>query len=353
MRLQRVVDGFSAWIDMVADALVAAAGRLRRRRAVRLSEGESGVFSLDLPDAGSDIDPAPFRLDGDATLPDGLAERLRGREIDLILRPDQFLLRPLELPRRAAEFLDGIVRAQIDRLTPWTPQEAAFGWTAPVALAEDRIAVTVVATARARITPYLDALKKLGARSIAVSTSMGAEEAEPVRVHTFTLSGTTSVARVRRLLLGGLAVASATAVLAVLASQILGSALDTELADLNRRITERRLALVAGRSRGDTETSAVRMLERRKHETAATVLVLEALSRVLPDHTYVTEMHIDGDKLQVIGISREAPTLIRLMEQSAQFTRATFFAPTTRAAEDPGERFHIEARIRIPFEVMP
>ena len=79
------------------------------------------------------------------------------------------------------------------------------------------------------------------------------------------------------------------------------------------------------------------------------MIVLEVLSQILPDHTYVTELRIEGDKLRVIGITRDAPCLIRLMEQSPNFTRATFFAPTTRAPSDPGERFHIEAQIEPVF----
>ena len=86
-------------------------------------------------------------------------------------------------------------------------------------------------------------------------------------------------------------------------------------------------------------------LERRKQETAATVIVLDSLSRVLPDHTYLTELRIEGNKAQIIGISKDAPGLIKLIEQSPHFSRATFFAPTTRSPNDPGERFHIEVRV--------
>ena len=76
------------------------------------------------------------------------------------------------------------------------------------------------------------------------------------------------------------------------------------------------------------------------------VLAIEELSRILPDHTYVTELRIEGNKLRLVGITRDAPSLIGLIEQSARFSRATFFAPTTRLPSDQGERFHIEVQLQ-------
>jgi len=73
--------------------------------------------------------------------------------------------------------------------------------------------------------------------------------------------------------------------------------------------------------------------------TYRNVIVLETLSQILPDHTYLAELRIDGNKLRLTGITRDAPSLIGLIEQSAHFKRATFFAPTTRASSDSGERF--------------
>jgi general secretion pathway protein L len=116
--------------------------------------------------------------------------------------------------------------------------------------------------------------------------------------------------------------------------------------ELARRLAERRVQIQAGRAAVTGEGAALRALERRKHEVPSSVIVLDALSRLLPDHTYVTEWRVEGDKLQVIGVTRDASSLIRLIEESGHFTRATFFAPTTRSPNDPGERFHIEARIQ-------
>ncbi len=132
----------------------------------------------------------------------------------------------------------------------------------------------------------------------------------------------------------------------LLVAVYLGSSLQSEQQQLQQRISERRAAL---RLDSNGAGSGLGLLAKRKQTTPSSIMVLEAVSRVLPDSTYVTELRVEGDKVQVVGMTQDAPSLIRLMEQSPQFTRATFFAPTTRAPNDPGERFHIEAHITAYF----
>lgn len=142
-------------------------------------------------------------------------------------------------------------------------------------------------------------------------------------------------------------IAAILAGVAVASDSVVGGNLQSRQSDVARRIAERRDII---RSGSDAVTnSALAKLARRKNQTPADVIVLEALSNILPDNTYVSELRVEGDKVQVVGITNDAPSLIRLIEKSPHFSRATFFAPTTRSPSDPGDRYHIEARIKPVF----
>jgi general secretion pathway protein L len=346
--LRNIADWVARWLDAVAATLVAAVARLVSPRVARVVEEADGSgFSVRGP---NDARPAPGRLGfaagGIAGTPaDGVAKAIRGNRVEIVLDPSRFVFRRLELPRRAVEFLDGVVRAQIDRLTPWTAGDAVYGWGRPADIAGDRIAVTVAATARAVVRPILQGLSDLGASSIAVLTAPADDPASGagIKVYDQSVRGMLDPRRVSRVLLVMLLLAVAVAGLAIAADGVIGGSLDARRDDLARRIDQRRGLLRAGPN--GVARSAGAQLDRRKHETPATVIVLEALSEILPDETYVTELRVEGNKLQIIGVTRDAPGLIRLIEQSPHFTHATFFAPTTRSPTDPGDRFHIEARI--------
>jgi len=333
------------WLDVVAATIVAAFGRFVSPRVVRITEEADGAgFTLRGPDAAARAEPLASAEGGLALSPEA-ARAIKGNRVEVVLQPSRFVSRQVELPRRAVEFLDGIIRAQIDRLTPWSAADAVFGWGRPADIASDRISIMVVATARAAMRPMLDTLSELGPASIAILTAPadGTAAAGTIKVYDQRIRGTLDAVRLGRILLVVLLLAAGAASLAIAADATLGASLESREQDLTHRIDQRRAVLRGGQAAIARSASAV--LDRRKQETPATVIVIEALSGILPDHTYVTELRVEGAKMQVIGVTQDAPGLIRLIEQSPHFKRATFFAPTTRSATDPGERFHIEAQV--------
>jgi general secretion pathway protein L len=350
--LSIVGDAFSRWIDSVATTIVGLHGWLAPPRIVKLIEGETGKFAIRADEEAADLrSPTGYIEMGGGTttqpLP-SMAELLSGSRLEVILRPDRFLFAPLELPGRAAEFLDGVVRAQIDRLTPWTAGEAAFGWTKPMQTGPDRFVATIAATARARIAPFVEVIGSFGARSVSFFTALPGVDAQanPIKVFESAAAGADirQIRQVLKILIVGAAFAAATA---VSAAAIIGDSLDNQQVDLRRRIASARVAVGSSR---DTQINSIeaahRILEQFKHETPSSVVVLDTLSRILPGHTYVTELRVEDNKLRLTGVTKDAPSLIGLIEGSGRFRGASFFAPTTQSPSEGGEQFHIEADIQ-------
>ncbi|WP_036255737.1 PilN domain-containing protein [Methylocapsa acidiphila] len=346
----RIAEAFWRWIAHLEAALLALRENVRSTPQLRLFEGQDGAFTLDQTDGNGnpDSDGAPLRIiDGrvDAPTSDDLAAKFRRAKVELVLQPTRFMFRPLELPGRASDFLEGIIRAQIDRLTPWTAAEAAFGWRRLGQGESDRIVVTIAATARSLIAPFVNAFSELGVDSIIVCAPMpGAEPSQPlIKVLERKVEGARQAQRLRRALVTSLAAGGGLAAVALLAVFGVGGDLEDRTDQLNQRIAARRAEL---RSAHDATGEAAAALQRRKRETASSVIVVDALSQILPDHTYLTELRVLSDKIQIIGLTQDAPSLIRLLEQSAHFSKAVFFAPTTRSANESAEHFSIEAKVQ-------
>lgn len=327
------------WTDTVAAGIVTLASRFVSPRVVRLVEDEKpDTFAVQGGGAG----PTRVTFTDRRFVGGDLDNAAKGSRIELVLRPSRFLVRPLELPARATEFIEGIVRVQIDRLTPWSAAEAVFGCGAPVSAGGGKIVTTIAATTRANTEPYIAGLSALHPASLSIFTRVGEEPGKLIKVFEQQARGLLDRQRLSRLLQLALAVLAVVAVLSTAAGAFIGNYLDSRQSELTSELNARRTALRLDR---DGDRSPLAALARRKHGSQASVIAIEELSRVLPDNTYVTELHVDGNTLQITGVTQDAPSLIRLLEQSQHFSRATFFAPTTHAPSDPGDRFHIEAKL--------
>jgi len=344
---------FDEWIAAVARVVDAGVSRYARRPRIVLSEQAGDIITVRMKPAGKGpaLRDLSFRLSHgrpNPPLPADWQAAFRGSRVEMLIRPGRVLLRSLDFPKQAEAFLDGMIRTQMDRLTPWSAEDAVFGWSPPAITANERIELTLAATSKREIEPFVQMASDLGAESLALFADVHTDDGALVTIRLFDQPLQAAGGRrldTPRILRGALVSAGLLAAACLLIAVYVGSNLDSELAQLMHRISDRRAALRLGPNGG----SALDLLAKRKQTSPSTVVVLEALTKALPDGTYVTELRIDGDKIQVVGMTQDAPPLIRLIEKSPQFARATFFAPTTRAPNEPGERFHIEARITPSF----
>jgi general secretion pathway protein L len=343
---------FDEWIAAVGRAVNFGIDRYARGRQILLSEHGDDLFTARLQSVrkGPVLPEVSFRLaDGrpSTPLPAEWVAAFRGSRVEAQMTSAQLLFQTIDFPKQAVDFLDGMIRTQIDRLTPWTADDVVFGWSPPVAIANERVELTLASTSKQEIQPLVRLASNMGGASIAGFAMLPATDGAPTRIKIFDqpLHGA-AAADVPRILRVALLSAGIAAAASLMAATYIGSNLDSDLQQLMRRISERRASLRLNPNAGG---SALSLLAKRKQTSPSSVVVLEALSQALPDSTYTTELRIEGDKLQVVGMTQDAPSLIRLIEKSPQFARATFFAPTTRAQNESGERFHIEAQITPSF----
>ena len=79
------------------------------------------------------------------------------------------------------------------------------------------------------------------------------------------------------------------------------------------------------------------------------VETLDALTRLVPNDTWLQQLRINGDEVRLTGFSAAASSLIGLIEQSERFTEARFRSSVTRDARNKAERFTISAKIVAPI----
>jgi general secretion pathway protein L len=102
------------------------------------------------------------------------------------------------------------------------------------------------------------------------------------------------------------------------------------------------------------ERNTLDQLRSRKWKAATTLDVWEELSRVLPDHAWLTELRItesaDGKERKVVmtGFSAAAADLVALIDKSALFQDVALTAPIAIDPIEQRERFVLQATIRPP-----
>ncbi|MFP3942281.1 MAG: PilN domain-containing protein [Alphaproteobacteria bacterium] len=114
-------------------------------------------------------------------------------------------------------------------------------------------------------------------------------------------------------------------------------ALDAELADLRRRAA----SVVALRTDARERLQSLRTVREMKATAPSLMGILNEVSRLLPDGTWVSDFRLQDGEIRLTGRSESASSLIGLIERSPVFANVRFGSPVVRDPQTGIERFNI------------
>jgi general secretion pathway protein L len=351
--LNSVKQAIAWFIDGLAEAAAGLMDRVSKRTPVRLIDVGGGAYAIEQADGKRDRARLKIVQKGDDSQlqPPEAAKQLSERDVDLVMPPDELLIRTLDpLPAESRQYVDGIVRHQLERFVPWRSDNVLYSYEiAPVSAEDERLVVRVAATARTLHAPLMAAVGALGPRKLRLlyrgAGQAGGDIAIPLE------RGDSASAQLRQLRNAVMGTVAALLLLSAAAFGYLAyswndatSAL--EVADKTDADLRKQMG-----GRGAQETPATRDLRAilaRKQAQPLAVMALESLSKALPDDTWLTELQIADGQLRVSGTSQSVAELVPSVQKSPIFADATFFSPTTRLANNEGDRFHLQVRLVRP-----
>lgn len=338
---------FKWWIDELARVVEPLAARRGGRPAyIVVQDGDHFVCNR----AGRKGLTEVGRFEADSTNGSNLLKKLKNQNVELRLDPELVLDKHLSLPAAGQQYLEPILRHQIERLTPWASDHVVFDYVVGDGASdgEGQVPIRLVATARDTVR---GALQPFTERSIVLRrVGTAADPLDQMSPIDLQKAGKSErEATLRRMVAAGLAGLAAVLL-------IIGGFQSWRLVEATResenvqRLIDARRALIAEAVARTTASDEYRALAALKESSLPMVILLEELSTTIPDNTYLTELNVEGDTLRINGMSREAPALISLLEEAGSLADARFAAPTTRSENGRSDSFQIVVRIE-PQEV--
>ena len=269
------------------------------------------------------------------------------------------VMRKITVPAQARKFLSGVIRNQIERLSPWPTGGVVYGFETEADAADAAaVDVRILMAARTDIDAARQELAALGLSiDRIVARSADTEGAEgilaPITLWSRLADASPDrLGRVVRAIGVGIAASVTVSLLVALWALVSAAALRSESEEVAVRSKILQQQVQAGRTAASL--AAIPPAERAwllKNTSVSSVILIEALSRALPEQAYVNEIHLEKDSVRIMGLAEDVPALLAPLERSEHMTGVHFVAPTARGPDGKLFRFaieaHVEPRIKI------
>jgi general secretion pathway protein L len=275
----------------------------------------------------------------------------------LLLPDDRVLARRIRLPAAAEENLREVLGFEMDLHTPFEASEVYYDYTVVGRdSARQQLTLDLVYSPREAVDALVEGTTALGIKTDVV-TCRRRDNANLQPVNLLPLEKR----RAKRFDVKSFNLAL-TALLAVLVV----AAITIPIVQKNRAIEaiEAQVQAAAAEARQGAElrqdlekmAEASQFLVGKRASDVMIVELIDEVSRILPDHSWIARLDLSGDELQIQGQSSASSSLIGIIESSPWFENARFSSPVVQIAGTDNDRFHITAtaaRKRADVEEQP
>lgn len=334
-----------AWKDELTD--------FARERVPNLSKAHGSHLEIEIDEDGlavNLIDPEGLHPLG--RIPRGEAataalarilsrfEKEAGRDVALKISSSLALRPQIKLPSASKRMLKGALGFELERLTPIDPRELYFDFIVCGREPETNLTeVTLRVVRRTVLDEAVLVCHGAGALVGSIGFSGDAQEGDwtsyPIDRPAFLR------AQWRRF--GNLALMGAAGILllaVIIAGYSRGSSANDALSDQVADAMTRAAIVERMEHRIETANTQISRLVAQR-QGPLVIESLAALSRLLPDGTWLTELHFEGAKFRADGYSKNASALIGIVDRSGTFANAQFSSPLVRNPADGTDRFEL------------
>lgn len=282
-----------------------------------------------------------------------IATQSEGRKIRVqyLIPGEQALVRKIALPQAAKDNLDDVLGFELDKYVPFNSEQVQISYKIDKGnTADAKILMDLAVIPKQKVGDILEVCedKSVSLDSVDINLSedhsspdilgvnlLPVEKRKPVNYFNLKLNS------VLMLLLVGLIYFIMHTSIVTKQDKI------DKLTEINSKLQKN--ARTSKLLRKDLKNAIVssKFLQNKKKEMSSTVAMLSEITSIFPEHTYITRFRINDDKLEIVGQSSNANSLIPKMDESALFYNPQLVS-TTPDPRTGKEKFTIKADLKEP-----
>ena len=321
---------------------VAVADVALSKAEIALLRNESGKLVSSTPIPVADMSTSPVLRE----------MRTSGNDqVRLLLQNDQVLVKRLTLPAAIEENLREAIGFELDRHTPFKPDQVYYDVSVVSRDAQrESIEVALVAAARNIVDPLVAILRKAGFAVVAIGIrgdTIGSQMPELLPLDEKPARKWGNLVRLNLVLL---ALAATLALLALLLPIWQKREAVITLNPVLAKTSSEYTSTMQIQDEYTRLANEYNYIAGKKHTVQPALVVLEELSKISPDTTWLQSMDLKTSgktrEITLIGEAQTASKVIESLEQSPLFQNATQRSPTQRGSQPNTERYHVATELK-------